>query len=166
MTKRPSASSEEVRRRFERQKRKDTTPELILRRLLYAAGLRYRVNFPVPGILRRSIDVAFTKQRLAVFVDGCFWHGCSEHFIEPKRNTTWWLTKIEANRRRDRATDEALTALGWSVLRIWEHEIRASPAGAAQRVSDSLGGARDQTAGMSDRSSASVSSAERAAKSR
>jgi DNA mismatch endonuclease (patch repair protein) len=134
MTERPPASSEVVRRRFESQKRTHTQPEVRLRKSLHSIGLRYRVNYPVPGLPRRTIDIAFPRQRLAVFVDGCFWHGCPEHFVEPKRNRDWWLEKISSNRERDRRTDEALSALGWSVLRIWEHELRSSTQTALRRV--------------------------------
>jgi DNA mismatch endonuclease (patch repair protein) len=102
-------------------RRRDTGPELALRRALHAAGLRYRVAYPVPGQRRRTIDVAFTRLRLAVFVDGCFWHGCPEHGTVPRSNAAWWRTKIRANQARDRDTDRVLSAFGWSVLRFWEH---------------------------------------------
>lgn len=111
----------EVRRRMRSQLRRDTEPELRLRRALFAAGLRYRCAFPVLGRPRRTIDIAFTKQRLAVFVDGCFWHGCPDHFVPPKRNADWWGAKIAANRARDAETDQLLISGEWRVLRIWEH---------------------------------------------
>jgi DNA mismatch endonuclease (patch repair protein) len=116
---------------MQRQLRKDTLPELELRRLLHAAGLRYRVSWPVPGLPRRTIDVAFTRRRIAVFVDGCFWHGCPVHGTLPRANAAWWANKIEANRRRDQQTTDHLSSLGWDVLRAWEHE---RPADVAQRV--------------------------------
>ena len=103
-------------------RRRETRPELELRTVLHARGLRYRVVYPVPGQRRRTIDVAFTRQRLAVFVDGCFWHGCPEHGTSPSRNSAWWQTKLAANRARDRDTDAVLQSLGWRVLRVWEHE--------------------------------------------
>ena len=95
----------------------------MLRSLLHREGLRYRVDFPVqcPGRRARP-DVAFTKHRLAVFVDGCFWHGCREHKKVPRTNAAYWAEKISKNQERDQATDEALVAAGWSVLRVWEHE--------------------------------------------
>lgn len=96
-------------------RRRDTAPELAVRRVLFAAGLRYRVAFPVPGQRRRTIDVAFTRQKLAVFVDGCFWHGCAEHGTQPSANSAWWRAKIEANRARDRDTDQVLSTHGWTV---------------------------------------------------
>lgn len=103
-------------------KRRDTAAELALRRELHALGLRYRVAYPIPGQRRRTIDVAFTRTKVAVFVDGCFWHGCPEHGTDPRSNSEWWKTKLAANRARDRDTDRLLDGLGWSVIRIWEHE--------------------------------------------
>lgn len=105
------------------QRRKDTTPELSLRRVLHASGARYRVNYPVPGLPRRSIDIAFPKQRVAVFVDGCFWHGCPTHAVAPKHNGEWWAAKLAGNALRDAATSRHLEALGWTVIRVWEHVI-------------------------------------------
>lgn len=99
-----------------------TRPELKLRRALHAAGLRYRVQFPVPGAPRRRIDVAFTRLRIAVYLDGCFWHGCEEHPFRPKRNREYWEAKFAANRARDAATSQLLSEQGWLVLRFWEHE--------------------------------------------
>jgi DNA mismatch endonuclease (patch repair protein) len=104
-----------------RQRRRDTSPELALRRALHARGLRYRVELPVPGAARRTIDIAFTRARLAVFVDGCFWHACPEHGTEPAVNADWWARKLAANRARDTATDQLLEEAGWRVIRVWEH---------------------------------------------
>lgn len=123
----PGASSATVSARMSTARRKDTAPELALRRELHALGLRYRVTYPVPGQRRRTIDVAFTKVRLAVFVDGCFWHGCPEHGTQPRTNSSWWQQKLAANTARDRDTDRLLREAGWTVLRFWEHE----PAGDA-----------------------------------
>ncbi|MGW6556930.1 very short patch repair endonuclease [Streptomyces hydrogenans] len=105
-----------------RQASKDTAAELAVRRLLHAAGLRYRVEYPVPGMARRRIDVAFTSVKVAVLIDGCFWHGCPEHTTHPKANAEWWRQKLDRNMARDRETTEHLTAAGWEVLRFWEHE--------------------------------------------
>ena len=116
------ASSQAVASRMRLQSRRDTGPELAIRRLLFARGFRYRVHYPVPQKARRSIDIAFPKKRLAVFVDGCFWHGCRLHKTIPVANRGWWTTKIEANRRRDRETDAWLEEQDWAVCRIWEHE--------------------------------------------
>ncbi len=96
---------------------------MLVRRALHAEGLRYRVGLPVPGRPRRTIDVAFTGIRLAVFVDGCFWHGCPTHRTWPKTNADWWLQKIDANRSRDAETDRILSECGWRVIRVWEHDI-------------------------------------------
>jgi DNA mismatch endonuclease (patch repair protein) len=112
-------------------KRRDNVAELAVRRLLHAAGYRYRVAYPVPGSPRRSIDIAFTRARVAVFVDGCFWHGCPEHGTRPTSNAEWWSTKLGVNHARDLDTNERLTQEGWLVLRVWEHE---PPAAAATRV--------------------------------
>lgn len=109
-------------RRMSTARRRDTAAELALRRELHRRGLRYRVVYPLPGQRRRTIDVAFTKVRVAVFVDGCFWHGCPEHGTKPRSNSEWWRTKLAANRSRDDDTDRLLAELGWTVVRIWEHE--------------------------------------------
>ncbi|MFD7130380.1 very short patch repair endonuclease [Streptomyces sp. NPDC059894] len=105
-----------------RQASKDTAAELAVRRLLHAAGLRYRIEYPVPGIARRRIDVAFTSVKVAVLIDGCFWHGCPRHATQPKSNAEWWRHKLDRNVARDRETTEHLRAAGWEVLRFWEHE--------------------------------------------
>lgn len=124
----PGASSAAVSQRMSRARRRDTAPEIALRKALHAEGLRYRVAFPVPGQRRRTIDIAFTRQKVAVFVDGCFWHGCPEHGTAPRANSEWWRRKLEANRARDRDTDELLRDRGWAVLRVWEHEGAAEAA--------------------------------------
>lgn len=103
-------------------RRRDTSPELALRRELHGLGLRYRVTYPVPGQRRRTIDVAFTRAKVAVFVDGCFWHGCPEHGNQPRANSAWWQAKLAANQARDLDTDRLLSELGWTVIRVWEHE--------------------------------------------
>lgn len=111
--------------------RRNTAAELALRTLLHSRGLRYRVDRPpIPG-LRRRADIVFTAARLAVYVDGCFWHGCPEHATWPKANAEFWREKIEANRLRDRDTDARMAEAGWIVLRIWEH---CDPAEAADDV--------------------------------
>lgn len=118
----PSASSPGVSRRMSRARRRDTKPELDVRRLLHARGMRYRVSYPVPGAARRTIDIAFTRARIAVFLDGCFWHGCPEHGTLPRANADWWAAKLRRNAERDAETDRVLAADGWTVLRFWEHE--------------------------------------------
>jgi len=114
-----------VSRRFAKQKRRDTAPELALRREIHRRGLRYRINYPVPSRSRRSIDIAFPKRHLAVFVDGCFWHACPEHSVESKSNSNWWVEKLEGNVRRDQDTNDSLVNEGWRVLRFWEHDLRS-----------------------------------------
>lgn len=118
----PEPPSEVVRSFMERQRRQDTKPEMALRRLLFAKGYRYRVNLKVPGLPRRTVDVAFTRLKVAVFVDGCFWHSCPEHAVAPKRNADWWHNKLADNRRRDESTTLHLQNRGWEVVRVWEHE--------------------------------------------
>nr|WP_269457960.1 very short patch repair endonuclease [Nocardioides scoriae] len=116
------ASSAEVASRMSRQRRLGTVPELALRRELHRLGLRYRIGWPVPGRPRRTIDVAFPRRQVAVFVDGCFWHACPEHATSPKANGAWWSEKLAGNVRRDRDTDAVLIDAGWAVVRVWEHE--------------------------------------------
>lgn len=118
----PIPSSAHVRARFRRQRVRDTAPEVDLRRQLHALGLRYRVDAqPVPG-LRRRADVVFRGPRVAVFVDGCFWHGCPTCGLRPKANAQWWEDKFARNHARDADTDRRLVDAEWTVLRIWEHE--------------------------------------------
>lgn len=127
------ASSEHARRTMVANKSRDTKPELRLRSQLHRRGLRFRVDIaPVKGTRRRA-DVVFTRTRIAVFVDGCFWHGCPDHFIEPKSNADYWRNKILTNVERDRDTDRKLLAAGWTVLRFWEHE---EPEKAADEIVD------------------------------
>lgn len=95
---------------------------MALRREMYRIGLRYRVDYEVLRNPRRVADVAFPRRKIAVFVDGCFWHGCPEHATWPKQNAEFWRDKIEANQRRDADTNERLQSQGWTVLRFWSHE--------------------------------------------
>lgn len=95
---------------------------MALRREMYRLGLRYRINYEVLKRPRRLADVAFPGRKIAVFVDGCFWHGCPEHATWPKHNAEFWRQKIEANQRRDADTNDRLRSLGWTVLRFWAHE--------------------------------------------
>ncbi len=114
-------------------RRRDNGPEMAVRRLLHRAGLRYRVSWPVPGQRRRTIDIAFTKARLAVYIDGCFWHGCPVHATSPKANSKWWADKIAANRARDGRKAAALRREGWSVAAVWECQLR-KPAALERRL--------------------------------
>jgi DNA mismatch endonuclease, patch repair protein len=101
---------------------RDTGPELAVRRRVHARGLRYRVDHPLPFDRRRRADIAFTRAKVAVFIDGCFWHGCPDHGTTPRTNSRFWSEKIARNRVRDAQTTERLFAAGWTVLRFWEHE--------------------------------------------
>lgn len=112
-------------------RRRDNGPETAVRRRLHAMGLRYRVAWPVPGQRRRTIDIAFTRAKVAVYIDGCFWHRCPIHGTVPRSNRSWWETKLAANRARDTSATAQLQQLGWTVLRFWEHE---SPDSVAERV--------------------------------
>lgn len=114
-----------------RQGRRDTAAELAVRRALHRRGLRYRLCVPVPGLPRRTMDIAFGRARVAVFVHGCFWHGCEAHGTWPQANSAWWRTKLERNVERDAETAAHLVALGWKVVTVWEHE---PPEDAAARV--------------------------------
>lgn len=116
---------------MQRQATRDTASELQLRRRLHARGLRYRVDLAPLAGLRRRADVVFTRRRVAVFVDGCFWHRCPEHATAPRANAQWWEDKLGRNAERDAETTERLEAVGWTVVRIWEHE---NPDEAARRI--------------------------------
>ena len=131
-------SSEGASARMSRHPRRDTKPELDLRRRLHALGLRYRVHVrPLPEV-RRIADVVFSRARVAVFVDGCFWHGCATHGVQPRSNRAWWTAKLDRTRTRDADTTTRLEAEGWTVIRIWEHE---DPGDAAQRIASAVAAA-------------------------
>jgi DNA mismatch endonuclease, patch repair protein len=114
--------------------RRDTKPEIEIRRLLHARGLRYRVDQAVLEGMRRRADLVFRTARVAVFIDGCFWHACPEHATWPKHNAEFWREKIETNQRRDQDTDQRLVASGWRVIRVWEHECPAEAAEQIERI--------------------------------
>lgn len=107
----PGASSPEIARRMSRLKRRDNHPEMAVRRLLHASGLRYRVAYPIPGQRRRTVDIAFTRAKVAVYIDGCFWHGCPAHGTSPRAHAGWWADKIAANRARDASSTAQLEGL-------------------------------------------------------
>lgn len=121
--------------------RRDTGVEIALRRELHRRGLRFRVNYRgLPG----TPDVAFTKARIAVFVDGCFWHSCPQHGTAPKNNASWWEAKLAGNVERDQRKDKDLLAMGWTPVHVWEHEDPITAAAEihkqwAERVSRSAG---------------------------
>ncbi|MFC8361702.1 very short patch repair endonuclease [Streptomyces griseorubiginosus] len=116
------ASSAARRRNMQAIRSRDTTPERLIRRLVHAQGLRYRVGARPLADLRRTADMVFRPTKIAVFIDGCYWHGCPEHYVSPKTNPGYWSDKVARNMARDRDTDQRLTEAGWTVLRFWEHE--------------------------------------------
>jgi DNA mismatch endonuclease (patch repair protein) len=114
---------------------KNTKPEIALRSAFWSLGLRYRLHAPLIG----KPDIVFSGARVAVFVDGCFWHGCPDHSVEPKTNSLFWKTKLRKNIERDIRTSASLEAAGWTVVRIWEHEIKANILVAVERVLKAIG---------------------------
>jgi DNA mismatch endonuclease, patch repair protein len=132
----PHPATETVTLQMRANKRKDTRPEVAIRQSLHALGLRFRKDMPLRcGSHLIRPDIVFTRKRVAVFVDGCFWHCCPEHFRAPSRNLSYWEPKLARNVERDRAQDAALAAVGWTVVRIWEHE---TPSDAAALVADAV----------------------------
>jgi DNA mismatch endonuclease (patch repair protein) len=113
----PAASA-----RLKLQKSRDTTCELALRSRLHRLGLRFRVHRKLLPNLRRTADIVFGPTKIAVFVDGCFWHGCTRHIGWPKSNVEWWKRKIRNNIVRDKDTNRLLNQAGWTVIRVWEHD--------------------------------------------
>jgi DNA mismatch endonuclease, patch repair protein len=126
-------SSPEASRRMARVRQRGTRAEVELRRALHALGLRYRLQVPLSSKPRRVADIVFPTLHLAVFVDGCFWHGCPLHATWPKKNAAFWRAKIETNQARDADTDVRLATIGWEVIRVWAHE---DPDHAARRIAD------------------------------
>ncbi|MEJ1414259.1 MAG: very short patch repair endonuclease [Candidatus Sedimenticola sp. (ex Thyasira tokunagai)] len=116
-------------------KGKNTKPEITFRKALWALGLRYHLRSSLPG----KPDIVFKGKKLAVFVDGCFWHGCPEHGTSPKTNVEFWAKKIAANKERDKKVDHKLRSLGWSVIRIWEHQINDDIDSSVKKISYFLG---------------------------
>jgi DNA mismatch endonuclease (patch repair protein) len=138
----PAPLSAQVARQMSRMPRKDTRPERILRSELHRRGLRFRTHVALPG----RPDVIFTRAKLAVFVDGCFWHRCPEHATAPKNNSAWWADKLEANVQRDARQTTQLAALGWAVLRVWEHEDPVAAADLVERTYRQLLGLPERAA--------------------
>src|SRR5579862_5634679 len=130
------ASSPAVRAAMRGNRKRDTKPELVIRRQLHALGYRYFVAALPLGGRFPVVDVLFSKQRVAVFVDGCFWHGCSQHYSPPSRHVEYWVPKIARNQERDAHSNRLLERAGWTVVRVWEHE---PPRLAVQRVIEALG---------------------------
>jgi DNA mismatch endonuclease (patch repair protein) len=107
---------------MQRTLQRDNPLEVAVRSALHRYGLRFRVHYRPVGGSRAESDIAFPRQRIAVLIDGCFWHGCPEHATRPKRNDAWWAEKLDANVERDRRNETVFTDAGWHVLRFWEHE--------------------------------------------
>lgn len=127
----PPATSTGARAVMQGNRSRDTKPELALRSALHGVGLRFRKHQqPLPG-RRLEVDIVFPKERVAVWMDGCIWHGCPDHGMRPSRNTEYWASKIARNVARDRRNDALLEEAGWLVVRVWEHE---EPVEAADRV--------------------------------
>lgn len=127
----PIPPSADTSRRMASIRTRDTAAEMALRRELHGRGLRYFVDEPIPGVRRTRADIVFPTRKVAIFVDGCFWHRCPDHATDPKTNAAWWQAKLDRNFKRDRDTDVGLRELGWTVIRIWEHE---DPCDAAARI--------------------------------
>lgn len=128
---RPEPLDGSVRHRMRVTKRRDTPAEIELRRCLHRQGFRYTIDARALPSSRRRADLVFRRSRVAVFVDGCFWHSCPFHGSTPKHNASWWKAKLAGNVRRDRDTDHELRSAGWVVVRVWAHEV---PARASERV--------------------------------
>jgi DNA mismatch endonuclease (patch repair protein) len=146
----PSSLAASVRMRAVKQR--DNEREVALRSALHRLGLRFRIHAKIAPTIRARPDVVFAGARVAVFVDGCFWHRCPTHGTLPKANAAWWLAKLNANVARDEATNAALRALGWRVLRIWEHE---EPARAAMMIARVVRERLRRRVARADRTSAS-----------
>ncbi|MBB5075646.1 very short patch repair endonuclease [Nonomuraea endophytica] len=121
-TDQPVPRDEGVSRRMRSQREFDTGIEVTLRKLLWNRGLRYRVHAQVIPGTRRKVDLVFPRAKVAVFVDGCFWHGCPRHYTAPANNNSWWLKKVTVNRARDIDSFKRLRAANWRVIRVWEHQ--------------------------------------------
>jgi DNA mismatch endonuclease (patch repair protein) len=122
---------EQRSRCMSRIKGKHTKPELALRQALWAAGLRYRLHGRLPG----RPDIVFPRSRVAVFLDGCFWHGCPKHAVKPKTNSFFWAKKLAGNADRDKRINAALADMGWRAVRVWEHDVKESLPRIVTRIS-------------------------------
>lgn len=121
---RPAPLNDQVSKQLSRMPVRDTRPEIQLRRAMHAVGLRFRIDAMLPG----RPDIVLTRVKIAIFVDGCFWHSCPDHGVLPKNNREWWAEKLHRNVERDREKDEELRSLGWDVVHVWEHDDPAMTA--------------------------------------
>ncbi|MHB8689421.1 MAG: DNA mismatch endonuclease Vsr [Candidatus Dormibacteraceae bacterium] len=128
------ASSDAARNVMRANRKRDTGPELRLRRHLHRLGLRYRLGRRIAATPPVIPDLVFVRARVAVFVDGCFWHGCPTHGVQPRVNASYWSAKISLNKRRDRVADQNLVGLGWQAVRIWEHEDASEAAAKVEAI--------------------------------
>lgn len=143
----PAASDHHALKRMKSTRRRDTAAETAVQEALRRLGLTFEVDrSPLPG-LRRRADLVFERERVAVYVDGCFWHACPLHATWPKQNAGWWREKIQGNQRRDRDTDHRLNGAGWHVVRVWEHE---DPYIAAERISVTLAARANSVSAVSE----------------
>ena len=120
---------------MKRVKQKDTAAELALRSALHGLGLRYRLHRRIEGVV---VDVVFPTAKVAVFVDGCFWHGCPLHATFPKSNQSYWLPKLAENKERDQRQSEKLSTTGWTVIRLWEHECLPTTGKTVRRIAQTV----------------------------
>ena len=133
----PAPTSEVATKKMRANRRVDTTPEVKLRSALHQSGLRFRKDYSIRLINGRTVrpDIVFPRKKVAVFVDGCFWHSCPEHGSIPKSNRDYWIRKFSQNRERDQSMTAGLIATGWQVLRVWEH---TKPVEAARHILEML----------------------------
>lgn len=139
------AATPAVRRVMQGNKSRDTKPEIAVRCAVHAMGMRYRVAARPLADVRRTADLVFRRARVAVFVDGCFWHGCPSHHTSPKTNEGYWTRKIEGNKARDEDTTALLMTAGWTVLRFWSHE---EPQSVATRIAEVIRSEHEGTVAM------------------
>lgn len=115
-------------------KSKNTNPELVFRKILYKNGIRYRLHYKIDG----KPDIVIVSKKIAIFIDGCFWHKCPKCYRQPNSNLDYWLPKIQRNVMRDKAVNNNLKSKGWRVIRIWEHQIKKAPNKALDKVLSGL----------------------------
>ncbi|WP_308494045.1 very short patch repair endonuclease [Microbacterium terrisoli] len=132
------ATSDATRASMKSNRGRDTSPELAIRRRLHAQGLRYRVSIRPLSNIRRTADIVFTRAHVAVFIDGCFWHGCPAHYQAPVNHRGYWADKRARNHERDLETTALLYEAGWTVLRFWEHDVLRDPDAVATAIGEAV----------------------------